>query len=219
MYTQSTFFRNLKSFPNDRSREKRESNTVDLFDSRFIRSLKAYDMLVRGCRRGRGAEVNRIFAHGTNWTLHTAAWNTKIALAEKSRLVLMGRFAIQRSLISRRMKEVFWLNGGLCAPTSIVNVYMVLGICGWKGVLLGRAPFVFGPVNILPQLDLLKLYVSLLFHDEYAPMKFYFSLLILSNLYLVFSFFLCHKMKFSCWQFIIDSFLWHKHLKFLNLDN
>lgn len=66
MYTQSTFFRNLKSFPNDRSREKRESNTVDLFDSRFIRSLKAYDMLVRGCRRGRGAEVNRIFAHGTN---------------------------------------------------------------------------------------------------------------------------------------------------------
>lgn len=146
-------------------------------------------MLVRGWRRGGGAEVNRIFAHGTNWTLHTAAWNTKIALAEKSRLVLMGRFAIQRSLISRSMKEVFWLNGGLCAPTSIVNVYMVLGICGWKGVLLGRAPFVFGPVNILLQLDLLKLYVSLLFHDEYAPMKFYFSLLILSNLYLVFFFF------------------------------
>lgn len=44
----------------------------------------------------------------------------------------------------------------------------------------------FGPVNILPQLDLLKLYVSLLFHDEYAPMKFYFSLLISRNLYLVF---------------------------------
>lgn len=33
----------------------------------------------------------------------------------------------------------------------------------------------FGPVNILPQLDLLKLYVSLLFRDEYAPMKFLFQ--------------------------------------------
>lgn len=50
IYTQllDNFFRNLKSFPNDRSREKSESNTVGLFDSRFIRSLKAYDMLVRG---------------------------------------------------------------------------------------------------------------------------------------------------------------------------
>lgn len=31
----------------------------------------------------------------------------RLLVVEKSRLVLMGRFAIQRSLISRRMKEVF----------------------------------------------------------------------------------------------------------------
>lgn len=63
----------------------------------------------------------------------------------------------------------------------------------------------FGPVNILPQLDLLKLYVSLLFRDEYAPMKFYFSLLTLSNFYLFF-FFSFSKMKFCSPYTLMSSF-------------
>lgn len=50
IYTQllDNFFRNLKSFPDDRSREKSESNTVGLFDSRFIRHVSS-----RVCGEGR----------------------------------------------------------------------------------------------------------------------------------------------------------------------
>ena len=47
---------------------------------------------------------------------------------------------------------------GLCAPASIVNVYTVLSaFAPERQYCRGRAPFVFGPVNILPQPDLPEL--------------------------------------------------------------
>ena len=87
-----------------------EESIVGLFNS--SRSLKMYT-LVRRQTTSRG-ESDLCPWHKLN-SSH-GAWYTEIALVEKSRLVLMRRFAIQRSLISSRMKEVFWLNcWPLCA--------------------------------------------------------------------------------------------------------
>lgn len=131
----------------------------------------------------------------TRRVVHRGQGAGRLLVVEKSRLVLMGRFAIQRSLISRRMKEVFWLNcWSLCASFYCERLHGTLGICAWKAVLPGRAPFVFGPVNILPQPDLPELSAVPLL--SLPPFSFLFALLRVRSL-----------MKFSFHSTCIEQLL------------